>query len=91
MAQFCDRDPPLRFRDGAPWLFYVSRCLGPTERRDPVFDIYRRTATSIALLRGGPLQHLSPTRLHGVIGGKTVLQIIRLRRSINRDDLRVST
>jgi len=25
-----------RFRHSAPWLFSVSRCLGPAQRRDPV-------------------------------------------------------
>ena len=48
-----------RFRHSAPWLFSLSRCLRPTQRRDPVFNIYRRRATSIARSEQGPLLHLS--------------------------------
>jgi len=43
-----------RFRHNAPWLSSVSRCLGPTQRRDPV-------SSSIG---GQPLQLLTRSRAH---------------------------
>src|SRR6201993_3759439 len=46
-----------RFLHNAPWLSSVSRCLGPTQRRDPVSSSIGDSHINSSL-REGPLRHL---------------------------------
>src|SRR5262249_12858083 len=54
--------PVIRqFLHNAPWLSSVSRCLGPTQRRDPVSSSFGGQPHHLPRLEHGPLRHLDPT------------------------------
>src|SRR5204863_9159686 len=44
-----------RFRHSSPWLFSVSRCLGPTQRRDPVHHLSGANHHPHPWLGAGPI------------------------------------
>src|SRR5262245_62707212 len=75
-----------RFRHSVPWLSSVSRCLGPTQRRDPVSSSIGGQPPAADRSLQGPLRHLvifvssaiPPSFLPSAIGERCLRRLARL-------------